>query len=388
MRQHGPAEAGPRLVVGDAAAALRALAPSLSGRVRLVYLDPPYNTGQDFGAYDDRATHGVWLSCMEERLRALAPLLCAQPFVVVHVNVVEQAYLKVLCDELYGRDAMVGQIAWQRAPDRTVLGQGAALLPDHVEYLLCYAPGGVPDGWPRPSRRSPFPAKTLETYARTLIPSAEATEIDRFTDAAGGDVVIFAHASYALARDADAEPSAATFPHRMRTTNQQPESTFQQQLLARMPDPKTLYRAEYAQRRGKHAGPRVRHYLGGNVVLWLRDVAERAPDGTLTRISDVTTSWTADELPATGIGPEGGVDFRRGKKPEKLLARVIEAFSRPGEHVLDAFAGSGTTGAVAERLGRTWTLIEASADTAALAEGRLVREITQTGGAFAVALVR
>lgn len=356
-------------------------------RVRLVYLDPPYNTGQDFGTYDDRADHGVWLSCLEERLRALAPHLVAQPFVVVHVNVVEQAYLKVLLDELYGRDALVGQIAWQRAPDRTVLGQGAALLPDHVEYLLCYAPGGVPDGWPRPSRRTPFPERTLASYARTLIPSADAREVDRFTDAAGEDVVIYAHTSYTLARDNDA-PTATSFPLRMRTTNQQPESTFQQQLLARMPDKTTLYRAEYAQRRGKHAGPRVRHYLGGNVVLWLRDVAERAPDGTLTRIADVTTSWTADELPATGIGPEGGVDFRRGKKPEKLLARVIEAFSRPGDHVLDAFAGSGTTGAVAERLGRAWTLVEVNPDTAALAEGRLQREITRTGGGFEVARVR
>jgi hypothetical protein len=74
---------------------------------------------------------------------------------VAHVNVVEQAYLEVVLDALFGRDALVAQVGWQRAPDRTVLGHGGALVSDRVEYLLIYAHGAVPSDWPRPQRRMP-----------------------------------------------------------------------------------------------------------------------------------------------------------------------------------------------------------------------------------------
>ena len=105
------------------------------------------------------------------------------------------------------------------------------------------------------------------------------------------------------------------------------------------------------------------------------------------RVSDLNNFWTADEIPATGIAGEGGVSLRRGKKPERLLERVIEAFSRPGERVLDFFAGSGTTGAVAERLGRSWILVEAGPAARELCEPRLVRAVSASGGGFAVAMV-
>jgi adenine-specific DNA-methyltransferase len=172
----------------------------------------------------------------------------------------------------------------------------------------------------------------------------------------------------------------------MRLTNQQAESTFQQALLARMPARGTLYRAEFTQRRGKHAGARTRYYLDGNVVLWLRDVARR--DGkVLERIADLDNLWTADELPVTGVAGEGGVSFRRGKKPERLLERVITAFSRPGERVLDYFAGSGTTGAVAHRLGRRFTLVEAGEHARTLCLPRLERAIAAHGGGMTLAVV-
>jgi len=148
-----------------------------------------------------------------------------------------------------------------------------------------------------------------------------------------------------------------------------------------MPERGVLYRAEYTQARGKHQGARARHYLNGNVVLWLRDVA-RVEDGRLVRTTDLNNFWTAEEIPATGIAGEGGVSLRRGKKPERLLERVIEAFSRPGEWVLDFFAGSGTTGAVAERLGRRWILVEAGGPARELCLPRLAAATAASGGGF------
>jgi adenine-specific DNA-methyltransferase len=341
---------------------MSALLPTHRGRVRLCYIDPPFNTGNELLAYDDRAAHGVWLSALEERVRLARELLRDGGFFVAHINVVEQAYLKVLLDEIFGRERLVAQVSWQRAPDRTLLGQGSALIADQVEYLLCYVHGRVDEDWPRPQRRAPLPDKTLRTYGRVLIPSEEATLVDEHEGAR-----IHAHAGYRLER---ALLSPETYPHLMRLTNQQPESTFQQALLARMPARGTLYRAEYVQARGKHRGARRRFYLDGNVVLWLRDIAVLEED-RLVRVADLNNFWTADEIPATGIAREGGVALRRGKKPERLLERVISAFSRPGELVLDFFAGSGTTGAVAARLGRNFVLVEADPAQHALMTTRL-----------------
>lgn len=399
IARHGDGGGDPPnlLVHGEAWDALAALAGTpLRGAVRLCYIDPPFNTGQEFDVYDDRADHAVWLSGLEERLRAARALLASPGFLVAHVNVVEQAYLKVLLDELFGRERLVAQIAWQRAPDRTVLGQGHTLVADHLEYLLVYAHGAVPGDWPRPQREAPLPEKTLLTYSRTLEPSSAARLVDELADRAGAPVRIYAHAEYALAtvpaatlrRAAErVDPElAARLPRLMRLTNQQPESTFQQELLRRMPERDVLYRAEYTQERGKHRGARVRFYLNGQVVLWLRDVAELR-DGRLVRIADLSTLWTADEIPVTGIAGEGGVAMRRGKKPERLLERVIGAFSRKGEWVLDFFGGSGTTAAVAERLGRRWVLVEAGDHALTHAEPRLGRAIAHTGGSFTTAKV-
>jgi len=351
-------------ILGEAHDALTALLATHRGRVRLCYIDPPFNTGNELLAYGDRAAHHVWLSALEERIRIAQELLCDGGFFVAHINVVEQAYLKILCDEIFGRDRLIAQISWQRAPDRTVLGQGSALVADQVEYLLCYARGRLDESWPRPQRRAPLSAKTLGTYSRTLIPSAESTLVDEI-----GGARIYAHKGYRLERAANRE-LVDVYPHLMRLTNQQPESTFQQALLARMPSLGTLYRAEYTQARGKHRGERRRHYLDGNVVLWLRDVAV-VEAGRLVRVADLNNFWTADEIPATGIAREGGVALRRGKKPERLLERVVGAFSRDGELVLDFFAGSGTTGAVAARLGRRFILVEADPAQHALCVTRL-----------------
>jgi adenine-specific DNA-methyltransferase len=357
------------LIHGEALDALRALRTQL----QLIYVDPPFNTGNEFEAYDDRTSHSIWLCGLEERIRAARALLLPSGFFVAHINVVEQAYLKVLLDEIFGRDNFLAQISWQRAPDRTVLGQGSALISDQVEYLLVYARdrAAIPADWPRPQRRAPLPEKTLSTYSRTLTFSPESTLISDVDD-----TKIYAHASYTLAR-APVDPS--TFPSLMRLTNQQPEATFQQTLLARMPRPDTLYRAEYTQARGKHQGRRTRYYLNNNVVLWLRDVAVYEHD-SLVRISDLNNFWPADDIPATGIAREGGVVLRRGKKPERLLERVITAFSRPGDTVLDFFAGSGTTGAVAHKLGRRFILVEAADSARTL----IVPRLTAAGAPFAL----
>jgi adenine-specific DNA-methyltransferase len=410
---------GNLLIHGDNLAAMRALLRQSAGAFSLVYLDPPYNTGGRSGPYTDDFPHEAWLSMMDGRLALLHELLADQGLLVLHISVHELHYVKLLCDAHFGRERLVAQISWQRGPDRTVLGQGMSLIGDHVEYLLVYARGRVPRDLPRPQRQGPIPVRTLCTYGRLLQLGPARRVIDEFTDRQGQRVVIAEvpeHRMTAMPRrtleeiaDRGLPPELVPrYPEMCRLTNQQSESTFQQRLLARMPDRERLYQVSYVQPRGKHQGPRQRLYLGGNVVLFLSDstvllppaAGSGSPNHRIERKSDLNNFWTADELPATGLADEGGISLRRGKKPERLLARVVEAFSRPGDRVLDPFAGSGTTAAVAHKLGRRWVTIEADPGMLGLARQRLSRVVEGSdlsgisrsagwrgGGGFTVAVV-
>jgi len=98
-------------------------------------------------------------------------------------------------------------------------------------------------------------------------------------------------------------------------------------------------------------------YLGRDVVLFFKDYTEKVGK-TIYKQDDMNNFWTRQEIPMTGIAKEGGVEMRRGKKPEALIKRILEISTSPGDWVLDSFLGSGTTAAVAHKLGRKWVGIE------------------------------
>jgi adenine-specific DNA-methyltransferase len=352
----------------------------------MVYVDPPFNTGSGFPVYFDNFDHDAYLSMMEIRLSLAPELLRPGGILAVHTDREEQPYVRVLLDELLGRKRLVSQISWQRSPDRTLLGQGSSLVNDCVEYIAVYSNGPLRDDLPVPVKEEPLSTKTLHTYARVLEFSDERALVDEFRSAGDDAVRIFAHSGYSFkaigaenvrkAASGSWNRFAEVFPKMARLTNQQQESTFQQELLRRMPEKDVLYSADYVQSKGKHKGPRTRYYLNGQVVLFLRDVARFDPDsGSAVRVADMNNFWSHAEVPATGIAAEGGVVLKRGKKPELLLSRMIGAFSKPGELVMDFFAGSGTTGAVAHKLGRRWIMVDAGEEAVAMAEQRMSRVV-------------
>ena len=142
-----------------------------------------------------------------------------------------------------------------------------------------------------------------------------------------------------------------------------------------MPERDVLYSVDYVQTRGKYKGPRRRYYLNGQVVLFLKDIA-RLDGNKAVRVADLNNFWSHEEIPTTGIAGEGGVVLKRGKKPEVLLHRVIGAFSKEGDLVLDFFSGSGTTGAVAHKMGRRWIMVDAGDKTAAMGLQRITRVVS------------
>lgn len=372
------------LIRGENLFALRGLLPRFAGKVALIYIDPPFNTGNEASSYHDDFEHDVWLSMIEERLAMAKALLMPGGIIAVHTDREEQPYLRVLMDETLSRKNLVAQISWQRAPDRTLLGQGATMINDCVEYITVYSNGTVRGDLPVPRKEGALSWTTLRSYSRVLEVSALKTLVDEFTTPSGETVRIFLHGSHSLqpigverlraAAAGSWEGLEESFPRMVRLTNQQKESTFQQELLRRMPQQGCLYSAEYVQGRGKHKGPRTRYYLNGQVVLFLKDVA-KIDSGRLVRVSDMNNFWGDDEIPMTGIAREGAVALKRGKKPERLLHRIITSFSGQGDLVLDFFAGSGTTGAVAHKTGRRWIMIDAAGQAVAMSAQRMSRII-------------
>ncbi len=375
---------GNLVVHGDNLLAMKALLHEYREKVDLVYVDPPFNTGRAQASFTDSLENGAWLSMFRDRALTAFDLLKPGGVFTAHLNYLGQPYARVILDELYGQENLVSQISWQRAPDRTVLGQGQTPINDCLEYILVYAKDKLRADLPPLRKEGPLSWKTLSTYSRVLKFSPSKEIVDGFTDKKGKPVTVFEHPWYDLQpvglRDLEKAYNQPLrhlrplFPNLVRLTNQQPESTFQQSLISRMPKKNVLYSADFTQARGKYKGERTRYYLNGQVVLFLSDVARLQSQG-LTRVSDLNNLWTHEQIPSTGIAREGGVTLKRGKKPELLLKTIIECFSKKGDLVLDYFAGTGTTGAVAHKLHRRFIMVEAGPKQLSLCLERMRRVI-------------
>lgn len=127
-----------RLIHGDNLLALKALEQEFTGRIKCIYIDPPYNTGSAFEHYDDGLEHSLWLTLMRDRLEILWKLLTSDGAIWITIDDHEAHYLKVLCDELFGRTAFVTSVVWENFYGRS---NAAAISPAH-NYLLVYSPLG------------------------------------------------------------------------------------------------------------------------------------------------------------------------------------------------------------------------------------------------------
>ena len=134
-KSYGDPDSENMLIHGDNLIALQALQQQFAGRIKCIYIDPPYNTGNAFEHYDDNLEHSQWLNLMRPRLEILRNLLSEDGSIWISIDDDEQAYLKVLCDEVFGRKSFVSSIMWQKrtSPDMR------AVISDGHDYVLVYA---------------------------------------------------------------------------------------------------------------------------------------------------------------------------------------------------------------------------------------------------------
>lgn len=363
------------LIHGDNLIALQALQQDFAGRIKCIYIDPPYNTGAAFEHYDDNVEHSTWLSLMQARLVLLNQLLADNGSLFIQIDDNEQAYLKVLCDEIFGRQNFINMVSVNAKVSAGASGGGEdKKLKKNMEYILIYAKD-INSFEPF----NPVYKKTeLMTYIQrmkednksfkytTVLYRCENREYFKtIKDGTGDDIVIDRVLDYEtksvkqiaqLEGITEEEVYKKYYDFIMTTTNAQ--TSIRTRVWDATDSKNNMYIAKYMPKTGKDKGKmKELIFLGKQkvLVIWLKDTTEHIK-GKIYKKEKVGTYW--DGFSWINVTKEGDVVFPMGKKPESLIRQVLEMATDRGDYVLDSFLGSGTTAATAHKLGRKWIGVE------------------------------
>ena len=345
-----------RLVFGDNLLALKALEQEFTGKIKCVYIDPPFNTGQAMENYEDGLEHSIWLSLMRERLAVLHKLISNDGTLFVHIDDNELAYLIVLLDEIFGRENRRYIVTFKQS---SVSGP-KSINPGLVttgSYILVYSkskeawrPKKVYTATTRDSRYNKYIENSTQPYFEWRL----VTLREALAKSEGLETANDLKKKFPSKDDLEAklEEFVLADPSRVvRTARVAPKdinASCRPQLKMSSEERNQVFR-------GQREGQSDMYFLNGEQLIFYSSKAKKIDGEWKTGIA-ASTIW--DDLLSNNLHKEGGVKFPKGKKPEALLKRLLEIATDPGDWVLDSFAGSGTTGAVAHKLGRRWVMIE------------------------------
>ncbi|MFC1683355.1 DNA methyltransferase [Candidatus Zixiibacteriota bacterium] len=352
------------IIKGNNLMVLHCLKQQFRGLVKLIYIDPPYNRGNDEFGYNDSFNHSSWLVFMKNRLEIAKEMLRSDGTIFIQIDEREMAYVKVLADEVFGRDNFLIQINWQRTTQRSVLGQGSTPVVNIVEYLLCYVKdfNRKREALVKTQKLIPSSYKMYNQYNLQMV-SEGSRKLTKTIEHNGQEIKIFKHKDFVLksipAKERNEEHYIKRFKKVVRKDSQQRESSLEQLIISNIKKDNTLYSVERIPKQGKHRGKLIKSlYMNDNVIYYLKDHA-KIVDKKIFRIVDMNNIWLDYEISSAGIADEGGVKLKRGKKPEQLINRIINISGcSKGDIILDYHLGSGTTIAVAHKLGIQYIGIE------------------------------
>lgn len=312
-----------RLIFGDNLLALKALEQEFTGRIKCIFIDPPYNTGSAFTHYDDGLEHSLWLSLMRDRLKMIYRLMADDGSLWISIDDNEVHYLKVLCDEIFGRKNFIASIIWQKL---FTVKNSARFFSDMHEYVLVYT-------------------KNSEKWERNLLPRS--SELD---------------GSYS---NPDNDPRGPWTTNAIQSRNYYSQGTYE--IISPngrvfTPPSGTYWRISKESFDRLQEDGRIWWGKNGSAVPRIKKFLHEAKQGvvpaTIWFHQDVATNAEAKVEIRKIFADVESADVFMTPKPEKLIQRVIQIATNPGDIVLDSFAGSGTTGAVAHKMGRKWIMIE------------------------------
>lgn len=340
------------LIHGDNLIALQALQQEYTGKIKCIYIDPPFNTGQAFDNYDDNLEMSIWLDLMRDRLVLLHDLLCDEGTLFVHIDDANLAYITVLIDEIFGRSNRLYLITFKQgaATGHKAINPGCVTTTNYIIMVAkdkrLWNPNKVYTKRNRDTRYSKYIKNIDSPYSQW--------EIITLTDA-------FAIANGITIRDARKQiklnptllddfviKNAASVIRTARPDIKSVGKEIQEKVHESSGNPDTVL---YLRREGS---PDM-YFIKGERILFYKDKLKNI-DGELISAEPLTTLW--DDILSNNLHNEGGVSFPKGKKPEHLIKRVLELATDENDWFLDSFLGSGTSIAVAHKMRRRYIGIE------------------------------
>lgn len=308
------------LIHGDNLLALKSLEQQYAGQVKCIYIDPPYNTGSAFEHYDDNLEHSTWLSLMKPRLELLRNLLAEDGSIWISIDDYECHYLKVLCDEVLGRKNFVTSIIWRKnyAPKSS-----ARHFSVDQDYILIYA-------------------KCADLWTPNLMPRGEKQN--------------------SVYKNPDNDPRGRWRPNNLAARNFYSKGTYSIKCpggrIIEGPPSGSYWRVSEEKFWEMDKEGRIYWGKDGNNVPAPKIYLSEVKQGVVPQ-----TFWPFEEVRHTQEAKKEIIALFQGNvfatpKPERLIERVLTLATNPGDLVLDSFLGSGTTAAVAHKMGRRWIGIE------------------------------
>ena len=361
------------LIHGDNLLALKALEQQYAGQVKCIYIDPPYNTGEAFAEYNDNLEHSIWLGLMYSRLRLLKNLLAEDGVIFVQLNDEEMNYCKVMMDEIFGRDNFINLIAVKTKNSSGASGGGEdRKLKKNTEFIICYGKSLFKKFYPAytTTELSAYLEEmrtngTSFKYTTVFTNLGQRSYYKTIKDGIGNDIVIYSHSGYEtksirqLAQeDGISEIEAFNKYYEFVCTTENAQTSIRTRVREATDEEDNLYSIDYYPVSGRNKGQLTTvHFVGKNkrLVSWFKNVCIKER-GYIFKKEKVGSLWA--DLNWNNVNREGGVVFTGGKKPEVLLERILELATQPGDLVLDSFLGSGTTAAVAHKMGRRYIGVE------------------------------
>ena len=313
-----------KLIFGDNLLALKALEQDYAGKVKCVFIDPPYNTGSAFTHYDDGLEHSIWLSLMRDRLEIIRSLLADDGSLWITIDDNEAHYLKVLCDEVFGRGNFVANVMWEKkfSPQND-----AKWLSQNHDHILVFS-------------------KNKEIWRPNLLARSQKQE-KNFKNPDNDLRGAWSSADYTCAKSKDERPNLY-YPIMNPNTNQEV-----------WPNPIRVWAFDKNTHEKNVSNDLIWWGKNGtNPVPRLKKFADKVRNGTVP-----TTVWRHEEVGNNQAAKREVISFNETDpfatpKPESLIQRILHIATSPNDLILDSFAGSGTTGAVAHKMGRRWIMIE------------------------------
>lgn len=318
-KSYGDPDTENMLIHGDNLLALKALEGEYTGKVKCIYIDPPYNTGNAFEHYDDGLEHSIWLSMIKRRIEILCNLLSDDGSIWISIDDDEQAYLKVICDEIFGRHNFVTNVIWEKkySPQND-----AKWLSDSHDFIIVYA-------------------KHKEKWRPNMLPRTE--EMNK------------------RYKNPDNDPRGpwkpSDFSAKTYSKSGDYEITLPSGRVVRPPSSRSWITNEQ----------RFLELVKDNRI-WFGDKGNNVPSQKkfLSEVKQGSTAMTIWKYTEVGHNQDAKkevkvfneIDPFATPKPEKLISRIIDLATVEGDIVLDSFLGSGTTMAVAHKKNRKWIGIE------------------------------